>query len=65
IKGDPSKALSKILKVIFSNPCLKDAILIINALNECIKELLCLLTLVKEISSFSSSSAKWIILSCN
>lgn len=56
-------ALFKILKAILNDLNLRDTVLIINALNECIEELLHLLTLVKEISS--SSAAKWIMSSRN
>lgn len=48
-------ALSKILKAILDDPDLKDAVLIIDALDECTEELPRLLDLIKEISSFSSS----------
>ncbi|KAL6904000.1 hypothetical protein GGI43DRAFT_308616 [Trichoderma evansii] len=58
-------ALSKILKSILDDPCLEDVVLIIDALDECTEELPRLLTLVKEISSSSSSSAKWIVSSRN
>ncbi|KAK1241360.1 hypothetical protein MKX08_001334 [Trichoderma sp. CBMAI-0020] len=56
-------ALSKILKAILDDPNLKDAVLIIDALDECTEELPRLLALVREISS--SSSAKWIVSSRN
>ncbi|KAL7923812.1 hypothetical protein ACQKWADRAFT_44209 [Trichoderma austrokoningii] len=56
-------ALSKILKAILNDPGLKDAVLIIDALDECTEELPRLLTLVREIST--SSSAKWIVSSRN
>ncbi|UKZ78690.1 Vegetative incompatibility protein HET-E-1 [Trichoderma virens FT-333] len=56
-------ALSKILKAMLDDPDLKDAVLIIDALDECTEELPRLLTLVREISS--SSSAKWIVSSRN
>ncbi|KKO96425.1 hypothetical protein THAR02_11474 [Trichoderma harzianum] len=56
-------ALSKILKAILDDPDLKDAVLIIDALDECTEELPRLLTLVREISS--SSPAKWIVSSRN
>ncbi|UKZ78695.1 Vegetative incompatibility protein HET-E-1 [Trichoderma virens FT-333] len=56
-------ALSKILKAILDDPDLKDAVFIIDALDECTEELPRLLTLIREISSFST--AKWIVSSRN
>ncbi|UKZ72431.1 hypothetical protein TrVFT333_000060 [Trichoderma virens FT-333] len=60
-------ALSKILKAILDDPCLKDVVLIIDALDECTEELPRLLNLIREISSASSSSShvKWIVSSRN
>ncbi|PTB40419.1 hypothetical protein M441DRAFT_142816 [Trichoderma asperellum CBS 433.97] len=43
-------ALSKILKAILNDPCLKDVVLIIDALDECIEELPRLLNLLRETS---------------
>ncbi|PTB40394.1 hypothetical protein M441DRAFT_170604 [Trichoderma asperellum CBS 433.97] len=60
-------ALSKILMAILNDPCLKDVVLIIDALDECIEELPRLLNLIKQICSASSSSShvKWIVSSRN
>jgi archaellum biogenesis ATPase FlaH len=56
-------ALSKILKAILNDPNLQNAVLIIDALDECIEERQNLLSLINEISSFSY--AKWIVSSRN
>ncbi|KAL7948846.1 quinon protein alcohol dehydrogenase-like superfamily [Trichoderma barbatum] len=58
-------ALSKILKAILNDLILKEVVLVIDALDECTEELPRLLNLIKEISSSSSSRAKWIVSSRN
>lgn len=58
-------ALSKMLKAMLDDASLQDVVLVIDALDECTEELPRLLNLIKEISSPSSSRAKWVVSSRN
>ncbi|EHK48489.1 hypothetical protein TRIATDRAFT_214533 [Trichoderma atroviride IMI 206040] len=57
------EALSKLLMAILNDPSLKDAILIVDALDECVEGLPLLLKFLSQASS--SSRAKWIVSSRN
>ncbi|KAL7932103.1 WD40-repeat-containing domain protein [Trichoderma chlorosporum] len=61
--GNSWEALSKILSAMLDDPSLTDAILIIDALDECVEGLSHLLEFINQTSS--SSRAKWIVSSRN